>query len=154
MHRFDTLSDVQQQVMSDLIASRDRFETLFLQALMRGMANGSLACENPSITVKLLLGGLQLSIIWYRPQIWLRRRRRTGPRARWNSGQIRRRKRWSTAGRNASPRSMRGHWVLRGMRILTRCLAIMRTAAKGTNHERYLHHWGRIIRRDRGQIAG
>lgn len=68
VHRFDRLSDVQQQVMSDLIASRDRFETLFLQALMRGMADGSLACENPSITVKVLLGGLQWSIIWYRPQ--------------------------------------------------------------------------------------
>lgn len=68
LHRFGATTPAQRAVLDELIASRDRFEQLFRQQLVRGQQLGLIADVNPSIAVKTLLGGLQWSLIWYRPE--------------------------------------------------------------------------------------
>ena len=68
VHRFGPLTEAQRAELSGLIAERDRFEALFKDALAAGMADGSLRPSDVSVTAKVLLGGLQWSIYWYRPR--------------------------------------------------------------------------------------
>ncbi|MBV7484563.1 TetR/AcrR family transcriptional regulator [Bordetella sp. BOR01] len=68
LHRFGALTPAQRQVLDELIASRDRFELLFKQQMAVAKADGSLADLDISIAVKTVLGGLQWSLIWYRPE--------------------------------------------------------------------------------------
>jgi hypothetical protein len=68
LHRFGATTPAQRKVLDELIASRDRFEQLFRQQLLLGQQQGLIADVNPSIAVKTLLGGLQWSLVWYRPE--------------------------------------------------------------------------------------
>jgi len=68
LHRFGALTPAQRQTLDELIASRDRFEALFKTQLKRAKADGSLADLDVSIAAKTILGGLQWSLIWYRPE--------------------------------------------------------------------------------------
>lgn len=68
LHRFGSTTPAQRAVLDELIASRDRFEQLFRQQLVLGQQQGLIADVNPSIAVKTLLGGLQWSLVWYRPE--------------------------------------------------------------------------------------
>ncbi|EAQ04183.1 putative TetR-family transcriptional regulator [Pseudooceanicola batsensis HTCC2597] len=68
VHRFDQTTEGQRQTMRDLIATRDTLEQLFKSTLEDAIAEGTLAARDVSIAVKVLLGGLQWSIFWYRPQ--------------------------------------------------------------------------------------
>jgi len=68
VHRFAATTPADRETMAELIASRDTFEAHFKQALETGMADGSIRRLDVSVTSKVLLGGLQWSIIWYRPR--------------------------------------------------------------------------------------
>jgi AcrR family transcriptional regulator len=68
LHRYGALTPTQREVLDALIDSRDRFEQLFKQQMAAAKAEGSLAEVDVSIAVKTVLGGLQWSLIWYRPQ--------------------------------------------------------------------------------------
>lgn len=68
VHRFDQTTEDQRQTMRDLIASRDEFEALFKAALQEAIDHKEVAPCDVSITAKVLLGGLQWSIFWYRPR--------------------------------------------------------------------------------------
>lgn len=69
VHRYGALTPSQRKVSDELIASRDRFEQLFKTQTELAKADGSLSDLNTSISVKTALGGLQWSLIWYRPEI-------------------------------------------------------------------------------------
>lgn len=67
LHRFGALTPGQRQELDAQIAMRDAFEALFKQQAAAARAAGLLADLDVSIAVKTLLGGLQWSLIWYRP---------------------------------------------------------------------------------------
>jgi AcrR family transcriptional regulator len=69
LHRFGALTPRQRDELNDLIASRDRFENLFKDQAVAAHAAGLLEDLDISVAVKTLLGGLQWSLIWYRPEI-------------------------------------------------------------------------------------
>lgn len=69
LHRYGALTPRQRDELDELIASRDRFEQLFKEQAYVASAHGLLANLDISIAVKTLLGGLQWSLIWYRPDI-------------------------------------------------------------------------------------
>ena len=69
LHRFGALTPRQRQELDELIASRDRFEQLFKQQAAAARDAGLLQAPDLSVAVKTLLGGLQWSLIWYRPEI-------------------------------------------------------------------------------------
>ena len=68
LHRFGALTPAQRMVLDELIDSRDRFEQLFKRQMAAAKADGSLGDVDVSIAVKTVLGGLQWSLIWYRPE--------------------------------------------------------------------------------------
>ena len=68
VHRFGATTPEQRETMAELIASRDRFEGHFKDAITAAIADGSICAVDVSITSKVLLGALQWSIIWYRPK--------------------------------------------------------------------------------------
>lgn len=68
LHRFGALTPRQREELDALIASRDRFEALFKQQATKAKKAGLLGDLDVSIAVKTLLGGLQWSLIWYRPR--------------------------------------------------------------------------------------
>jgi len=68
LHRFGALTPGQRQVLDELITARDRFEGLFKTQLRRARADGSLSPLDVSVATKTILGGLQWSLIWYRPE--------------------------------------------------------------------------------------
>ncbi|HEX2548176.1 MAG TPA: TetR/AcrR family transcriptional regulator [Ramlibacter sp.] len=68
LHRFGALTPRQRAELDELIASRDRFEGLFRQQAQAALKAGLLSDLNISIAVKTLLGGLQWSLVWYRPE--------------------------------------------------------------------------------------
>lgn len=68
LHRFGALTPRQREELDALIASRDRFEGLFKKQVSVAKKAGLLADLDISIAVKTLLGGLQWSLIWYRPR--------------------------------------------------------------------------------------
>lgn len=68
IHRFGATTPGQRATLDELIASRDRFEQLFKDQASAAKEEGSLADVDVSIAVKTLLGGIQWSLIWYRPE--------------------------------------------------------------------------------------
>lgn len=69
LHRFGALTPRQREELDALIGLRDRFELLFKRQAAAAQAAGLLGDLDVSIAVKTLLGGLQWSLIWYRPEI-------------------------------------------------------------------------------------
>jgi AcrR family transcriptional regulator len=69
LHRFGALTPRQRAELDALIALRDGFESLFKRQAAAARAAGLLGECDLSIAVKTLLGGLQWSLIWYRPEI-------------------------------------------------------------------------------------
>jgi len=69
LHRFGALTPRQHQELEALIATRDQFEALFKEQASAARRAKLLANVDVSIAVKTLLGGLQWSLIWYRPEI-------------------------------------------------------------------------------------
>lgn len=67
LHRFGALTPGQRDILDELIDSRDRFEALFKRQLTQVQADGALQGVDISIATKTMLGGLQWSLIWYRP---------------------------------------------------------------------------------------
>lgn len=68
MHRFGATTPAQREILDELIGSRDRFEAMFKKAATVARKDGTLANVDVSIAVKTLLGGIQWSLIWYRPE--------------------------------------------------------------------------------------
>ena len=69
LHRFGALTPRQRTELQALVSSRDRFEGLFKQQARTALKAKQLGDLDLSIAVKTLLGGLQWSLIWYRPEI-------------------------------------------------------------------------------------
>lgn len=69
LHRFGALTPRQRTELQALVSSRDRFEGLFKQQARTALTAKQLGDLDLSIAVKTLLGGLQWSLIWYRPEI-------------------------------------------------------------------------------------
>ncbi|WP_326536745.1 TetR/AcrR family transcriptional regulator [Pseudorhodoferax sp.] len=69
LHRFGALTPRQRAELDGLIATRDRFEALFREQALAARAAGLLGALDIPIAVKTLLGGLQWSLIWYRPAL-------------------------------------------------------------------------------------
>ena len=69
LHRFGALTPRQRTELQALVSSRDRFEGLFKQQARTALTAKQLGDLDVSIAVKTLLGGLQWSLIWYRPEI-------------------------------------------------------------------------------------
>lgn len=69
LHRFGALTPRQRDELDALIATRDSFEALFRRQATAARAAGQLGDLDVAIAVKTLLGGLQWSLIWYRPAI-------------------------------------------------------------------------------------
>ncbi|WP_375175363.1 TetR/AcrR family transcriptional regulator [Pseudooceanicola sp.] len=68
VHRFDQTTPEERLVMADLIATRDEFERLFKDALAAAIDTGEVAPRDVSIAVKMMLGALQWTLVWYRPR--------------------------------------------------------------------------------------
>ena len=68
MHRFGATTPGQRATLDELIASRDHFEALFKNQAAIAKKDGSLADVDISVAVKTMLGGVQWSLIWYRPE--------------------------------------------------------------------------------------
>lgn len=68
VHRFDQTSPEERITMTDLVTTRDEFEALFKQALEAAIAAGEVKPRDVSIAVKMMLGALQWSLVWYRPK--------------------------------------------------------------------------------------
>ena len=68
LHRFGSTTPAQREELDTLIASRDRFEELFKKQLRLAKKDGSLGDVDISIAAKTILGGLQWSLVWYRPK--------------------------------------------------------------------------------------
>jgi AcrR family transcriptional regulator len=49
------------------VPNRDRFEALWRGVLERGVRAGLFTCDNPALTTRAILGILNWSITWYRP---------------------------------------------------------------------------------------
>jgi hypothetical protein len=69
LHKFGALTPAQRDVLDELIASRDRFEGYFKEQLQRAKTDRSLGKLDVSIAAKTILGGLQWSLIWYKPEL-------------------------------------------------------------------------------------
>lgn len=68
MHRFGPHTAEQRHALDELLAERDRFELLFKRQVETAMADGTMAPGDVSVTAKTMLGGLQWSFVWYRPE--------------------------------------------------------------------------------------
>lgn len=68
LHRFGNLDETQRAVLDELIFSRDAFEGLFKKVLLKARKEGAIGDIDPSVAVKMMLGALQWSIFWYRPE--------------------------------------------------------------------------------------
>lgn len=68
MHRFGATTPSERQTLDELITSRDAFEKLFKDQVAAAKKDGSLGSVDVSIAVKMILGGIQWSLIWYRPE--------------------------------------------------------------------------------------
>lgn len=68
MHRFGAMTPSERSTLDELIASRDRFESMFKRQVNAGKKDGSIGPVDTSVAVKTLLGGIQWSLIWYRPE--------------------------------------------------------------------------------------
>lgn len=69
LHRFGALTERQRYELEALFASRDSFEKLFKDQASAAKKAGLLSDLDVSIAVKTMLGGLQWSFIWYRPEL-------------------------------------------------------------------------------------
>jgi len=49
------------------VPSRDKFEALWRDVLVEGVAAGSFQCDDPALTTRAILGILNWTITWYRP---------------------------------------------------------------------------------------
>ena len=49
------------------IPNRDRFEALWRDVLEDGLRNGLFACSDTALTVRALMGALNWTLTWYRP---------------------------------------------------------------------------------------
>ncbi len=49
------------------VPQRDRFEALWRQAVEQGVQEGTFVCSSPPIAVRALMGALNWTLTWYRP---------------------------------------------------------------------------------------
>jgi AcrR family transcriptional regulator len=50
------------------VPQRDRFEALWRQTVEQGLREGLFHCESPALAVRALMGALNWTITWYRPE--------------------------------------------------------------------------------------
>lgn len=69
LHRFGAMTPGERRTLDELIATRDEFEDLFKQQLLLLKSTGGLKNTTVSIAAKTILGALQWSLVWYRPEL-------------------------------------------------------------------------------------
>jgi len=50
------------------VPNRDRFEALWREVLEEGVASKLFKCDNPALSARAILGIMNWTITWYRPQ--------------------------------------------------------------------------------------
>lgn len=69
LHRFGAMTPGERRTLDELIATRDEFEDLFKRQLVLLKRTGGLKNTSVSIAAKTILGALQWSLVWYRPEL-------------------------------------------------------------------------------------
>lgn len=69
LHRFGALTPRQRDELDTIIQKRDEIETQFKKQVAAAQGEKLLAGRDISISVKALLGALNWSLIWYRPDL-------------------------------------------------------------------------------------
>ena len=69
MHRFGATTPDQRRTLDEIVRSRDAFEQLFKSQVAAAQADGSMASLDVAVTVKCMLGAVQWSLVWYRPEL-------------------------------------------------------------------------------------
>lgn len=68
LHMSNALTPDQNAVLRDLITLRDVYERLYVSVIAAGREDGSLACRDPRLAARTLLGALNGFSVWYRPR--------------------------------------------------------------------------------------
>lgn len=68
MHLHGQTTPQQRETLHEILAMRDRYEQLFVQAIEEAMATGKLPTQHTRVVVKALLGALNWTTFWYRPR--------------------------------------------------------------------------------------
>ena len=69
LHRFSAMTPAQRASFDALVACRDRLEQMYKDELVAARAGGGVADDlDVSVAAKTLLGGIQWSVIWWRPE--------------------------------------------------------------------------------------
>lgn len=68
MHMSRSTTPEQRAVLREIIDLRDRGETIVVEIIDQGIAEGLLRPCNPSLIVKPMLGALNWMTVWYRPR--------------------------------------------------------------------------------------
>lgn len=69
LHRYGAMTPGERRTLDELIATRDDFEALFKRQLSRLKREGGLKHTSVAIAAKTILGAIQWSLIWYRPEL-------------------------------------------------------------------------------------
>lgn len=67
LYRFGDAGE-HRAVLEELMDLRRSYEDVFRRLFAEGRADGSLACRDPSLAMRILLGALNWVAIWYSPQ--------------------------------------------------------------------------------------
>lgn len=68
MHRMAATTPAQRRTLDAVMDMRRRYERLFRSMLDAAIADGSAVSEQPSLTIKAVLGAINWMSIWYRPK--------------------------------------------------------------------------------------
>ncbi|MFT6451416.1 MAG: AcrR family transcriptional regulator [Halocynthiibacter sp.] len=68
LYRFATTTADQRAQLDEIMRQRSEFERRLTDHLKAAIKDGTMRKHDVSITAKVLLGGLQWTIIWYRPR--------------------------------------------------------------------------------------
>ncbi|CAN7521813.1 TetR family transcriptional regulator [Caballeronia sp. 15715] len=68
MHMHGQITPQQRKSLRELLAMRDRYEAMFVEAIEEAMRRETLPNQDAHVVVKALLGALNWTTIWYRPR--------------------------------------------------------------------------------------
>ncbi len=68
MHLHSQTTPKQRKTLRGILALRDEYEILFIEAIEEAMRDGKVPKQDVRVVVKALLGALNWTTIWYRPR--------------------------------------------------------------------------------------
>lgn len=66
-HLAGATTPLQRHLLEEIVALRDRYERLFLDVIVEGIAQGCIRAEDPRLAVKAVLGAVSWMTMWYKP---------------------------------------------------------------------------------------